>query len=76
MMNLNGETSSEPPLPDLNDEWLLHPPHESLEQAARREAVREIIARQTRTRRWVAFSLLLLVPVVLPAIAIVGRAIR
>jgi hypothetical protein len=66
----------EPPLPDLNDEWLQHPPHDLLEQSARRDAVREIIARQKRSRRTFAISLLLLVPVVLPAIAFLGRVIH
>lgn len=75
-MNLTMEINPEPPLPDLNDEWLQHPPHDLLEWAARRDAVREILARRKRTRRKVAISLLLLVPILLPAIAIFGRVIR
>lgn len=62
--------------PSLDDEWLHHPPHDHFEHAARRDAVRHIIARQRSVRRRLTVGLLLAAPMVPPIIAGLSRAWR
>lgn len=63
-------------VPDPNNEWLAGSPSRSFDLAARREAVRQIISRQSRARLQMVIGLLIVAPTVFPAISYLGRIVR